>query len=133
MICQIFPNVPMSPLLNYPSQNYSFSFWKWLCESIENLKFEMTGKLNLPFLDSHFHQMIMIVPWSQQQNKLNHVMTQAAQRLLQQLPIAVNENTNKSIGRFKKNLSRSDDELSHYLGGRGDYSKSDSRIILVWY
>ena len=60
-------------------------------------------------------------------------MTQAAQRLLQQLPIAVNENTNKSIGRFKKTLSRSDDELSHYLGGRGDYSKSDSRIILVWY
>ena len=60
-------------------------------------------------------------------------MTQATQRLLQQLPIAVNENTNKSIGRFKKTLSRSDDELSHYVGSKGDYSKNDSRIILVWY
>ena len=31
-------------------------------------------------LTLHFHQMTMIVPWSQHQNNLNYVMTQATQR-----------------------------------------------------
>ena len=45
-----------------------------------------------------------------------------------QPPITVNENICKSMIRFKRTLSRSDDELSHYMERKGDHSGNDSGI-----
>ena len=46
-----------------------------------------------------------------------------------QPPITVNENISKSMIRFKRTLSRSVDELSHYVESKGDHSRNDSGII----
>ena len=45
-----------------------------------------------------------------------------------QPPITVNENISKSMIRFKRTLSRSVDELSHYVESKGDHSGNDSGI-----
>ena len=45
-----------------------------------------------------------------------------------QPPITVNENISKSMIRFKRTLSRSVDELSHYVESKGDLSGNDSGI-----
>ena len=46
-----------------------------------------------------------------------------------QPPITVNENISKSMIRFKRSLSRSDDEVSHYVESEGDHSRNDSGMI----
>ena len=45
-----------------------------------------------------------------------------------QPPISVNENISKSIIRFRRTLTRSDDELSHYVESKGDHSRNDIGI-----
>ena len=45
-----------------------------------------------------------------------------------QPPITVNEDIRKSLIRFKRALSRSDDQLSHYMESKGDDSKNDTGI-----
>ena len=46
----------------------------------------------------------------------------------EQSSITVNENISKSIIRFKRALSRSDDEHSHYVESQGDRSRNDRGI-----
>ena len=46
-----------------------------------------------------------------------------------QPPITVNEKISKSMIRFKRSLSRSDDEVSHYVESEGDHSRNDSGMI----
>ena len=46
----------------------------------------------------------------------------------EQSSITVTENISKSIIRFKRALSRSDDEHSHYVESQGDRSRNDRGI-----
>ena len=45
------------------------------------------------------------------------------------LHITVNENISKNMIRFKRTLSRSDDELSHYVESKGHHFRNDSGRI----
>ena len=132
-----------------------------MCERVGYLKFEMTEKLNLSFLNSSFSaddDDSSLKPTAKQSQSCDDASHSEASRgfvsssssslgkdyilkkLRKSMPasmsasmptskqghITVNEDIHKSIIRFKRTLSRSDDELSHYMESKGD----DSRRIL---
>ena len=133
-------------------------------ERVGYLKFEMTEKLNLSFLNSSFSaddDDSSLKPTAKQFKPCDDANHSKASRgfvssspssslgkhyilkklgksmpasmsasvpKTKQAPITVNEDIRKSLIRFKRTLSRSDDKLSHYMESKGGDSKNDIGI-----